>query len=287
MRGRRHRLGSRMAVSAAITLAVATLMAVVVSKSAVEARQQRFLVPVAASSIARFPDTYVGLSVTMTGAVEQLLSETAFSVDQNATERTGDVVLVLAPTLTGPVDADTYVTVQGRVVRFSASEIASQLEGYELDLPADVIAAFDGRPVVLATSVINADMVDLAKVPPPPLSTAEAAFDQTMKRLSPAFTALRAGVRDEDAEEALAQAALARTAFGEAERFFTDRGAEDAVEWATEAQGLIDFVEQAVEGGYWDVATATAGTVNRLCQSCHSAHRVRLDDGSYRVRMGG
>ena len=39
------------------------------------------LVPVAASSVAANPDQYVGEYVTMTGAVEALLTKTSFSVD--------------------------------------------------------------------------------------------------------------------------------------------------------------------------------------------------------------
>jgi hypothetical protein len=31
----------------------------------------------------------------------------------------------------------------------------------------------------------------------------------------------------------------------------------------------------------------TAGTVTRLCQSCHAAHRERQDDGTFRVKKAG
>ena len=52
----------------------------------------------------------------MTGAVEANLSATSFSVDQDKTKPTGKDVLVLAPTLQKPADANGYVTVIGELI---------------------------------------------------------------------------------------------------------------------------------------------------------------------------
>ena len=54
----------------------------------------------------------------MMAIVDQTLSPTAFSVDQDKTKSTGKDVLVLAPRLNEPIELNTYVTVIGEVVKF-------------------------------------------------------------------------------------------------------------------------------------------------------------------------
>src|SRR5918993_5354278 len=96
------------------------------------------LVPVAASSVAANPDPYVGEFVTMTGAVEANLSKTSFSVDQDKTKPTAKDVLVLAPNLQKPAEANGYVTVIGQLIKFDPAEVEKSLKGYTIDLsPAD------------------------------------------------------------------------------------------------------------------------------------------------------
>ena len=118
------------------------------------------LVPVAASSVVKNPDPYIGEYVTLTATVESNLTKTAFSVDQDKTKSTGQDVLVLAPNLQKPADANAYVTVIGQLIKFDPAEVAKNLKGYTIDLsPAD-LEKYNGKPVVLATAVINSGGVD-------------------------------------------------------------------------------------------------------------------------------
>src|SRR4029078_9783335 len=57
------------------------------------------LVPVPASSLALHPEMYVGQTVAMTCTVEQLLTKTAFTVDQDKTKSSPKDVLGIAATL--------------------------------------------------------------------------------------------------------------------------------------------------------------------------------------------
>src|SRR5438477_6954130 len=118
------------------------------------------LVPVAASTLASHPDQYFGERVTMTGAVEQKLNALVFSVDQDKTKSTGKEVLVLAPRMNAPVDANTYITAIGEAVKFDPDEIAKKSKDFKLDLPPDVVAKYRGKPAILATAVINQAGVD-------------------------------------------------------------------------------------------------------------------------------
>src|SRR6185436_19455928 len=148
------------------------------------------LVPVAASSVAANPDPYVGEYVTMTGAVEANLTKTSFSVDQDKSKSTGKEVLVLAPSLQKQTDANTYVTVIGQLIKFDEKEVASKLKDYQIDLsPAD-IAKYKGKPVVLATAVINTAGIDIAKKPIPPMGADELTLQKIMTKLPVAQAAV-------------------------------------------------------------------------------------------------
>lgn len=272
-------------LTAGVVTATILLIGVIASRSALEARQ-RPLVPVASSSLLLNPDLYAGARVSMMATVEQMLSPTVFSVDQDKTRATGKEVLVLAPTLQTPVEANTYVTVIGDAIAFDPADIATRLKNYELDLPADVVARFRGHLVVIATSVITAELEDVAKAPPPPLTEAEIAFDLVMKRVNPASGSLRTAVSDSSAERTIAQAVVLKTAFAEAETFFKGMsGADDAVGWAQEAAKLSQAIEDAATAGNWADATTASGSLTGLCQQCHAAYRVRLEDGTFRVKF--
>src|SRR4051812_27323607 len=175
------------------------------------------LVPLAASTLADNPDPYYGEYVTVTAAVDQILSRTSFSVDQDATKSTGKDVLVIAPTMNGKVDQNAYVTVIGELVKFDPAEIAKKAKNYTLDVPADIAAKYQGRPTVIATAVINSAFVDVAKRLPPPLNAEEQTYQTMMKKVGPAFAALRTAVDGSNAEKTAENTAILKQAFSETE----------------------------------------------------------------------
>jgi hypothetical protein len=249
-------------------------------------------VPVATNTVTANPDAYYGENVTLTAAVEQILSRSAFSVSQrtvgNAVNKkaTGQDVLVLAPTLNSPVDLNAYVTVLGELVRFDPAEIARKAKGYTLDLAPEVVAKYTGRPAVLATAVINTAMVDLAKRLPPPMTTEETAYSVVMKKVGPAFAALRTAATASNAETTTQNAAILKQAFTETEAFWKTKGKADAIGWAHDARMQAESIEKDVAAAKWDAVKATAGTLGQACQMCHTAYRERFDDGSYRIKIG-
>ena len=220
------------------------------------------LVPAAASSIAANPDAFYGQSVTVTAAVDQVLSSTSFTVDQDPKSSGAGSVLVLVEVLTAPVPVNSYVTVIGEVVRH------------------------DGRPAIRAASVITSAMVDLARRPPAPMTSDEEAFDKVMKRIGPAFAAIRQAVAAAGGDTAKADAAILKDGFTDAETFWKKRERPDAQKWAADARVQADLLAQAVTAGRWDDAKAAAGALQQTCAACHGAYRQRLDDGSYRIRVG-
>lgn len=246
------------------------------------------LVPVATNTLSANPDAFYGQAVTVTASVEQVLSKSAFAIDQrrigDAGKKTGPTdLLVLVPTIQSPVDLKSYVTVMGEVVKFDPAEVAKKAKDYKLDLPPDVIAKYTGRPAIIATSVINEKFIDVAKRLPPPLNAEEEGFQKVMKGVAPAFAALRAGIEGSKVEDATKNAAALKQAFTETEAFFKPKK-PDATLWAADARKQVETIQAAVTAGKWDEAKTHAGTLQQACAQCHGQYRERFDDGSFRYK---
>lgn len=277
-----------------MTVAVAGAMAAAALVASIGLRAQqppaqpaaRPIVPMAASTIASFPESHYGENVAMNAAVEVSLSKTAFSVDQDPKKSTGKDVLIIAPYLNAAVTPNTYVNIVGEVIKFDPAEVAKKVKDYTLDLPPDVVAKWTGRPAIIATSVITAELADIGKRLPAPMTPAEEAYDKTMKSVSAANTAMRKGIDESSAELTRQQAAILKKGFMEAQMFFKARGTTDAVGWSQDAYKFVDTIEQAATAGKWDEVKAAATSLAGMCTQCHGVHRERFDDGTFRVKPG-
>lgn len=263
---------------------VALIALTIGSGAQAPAPQPKPFVPVAASTLAKDPQPFYGEIVSVTAAVERQLSPSAFLVHQDRVRTAGQNVLVLAPTLTAVVAASSYVTVVGEVVRFDPEELARRAKNYTPDLPPDIVAKYQGRPAILATAVVTAAMVDLARRVPPPMTPEEEAYDKVMKRVGSAFTSLRTALTASDAVVAAESAKVMKSAFAEAEAFWKARATADALEWARTARKHADALERAVGVVNWGEIKRVADELGQVCQTCHSSYRERLDDGTYRLR---
>ena len=249
------------------------------------AQQPRPYTPVAASTLTSQPDNFIGVNISMTAAVDQILSKTAFTIEPNTSKNGEREVLVLTPVLSGPVDLHAYVTVLGEVVRFDPAEVAKKSKDIKVDLPPDVVEKYRGKPAVLATGVINNKFVDLAKKLPPPMTAEETAFSKVMKKVGPTFAALRTAVDGNNGTTAAETAVILKQAFTETEAFWKTRAKTDAIGWAQDALKQAESIEKDAAGGNWDAATKSTATLGQACQSCHGTYRERFDDGSYRIKM--
>jgi hypothetical protein len=245
------------------------------------------LVPVAASSVVKNPDSYVGEYVTLTATVESNLSKTGFAVDQDKNKSTGQEVLVLAPNLQKPADQNTYVTVIGQLIKFDPAEVEKSLKGYTIDLPADVQAKYKGKPVVLATSVIDTAGIDIAKKPIPPMSADDLALQKIMLKLPPAQAALRKALDGKDLNLVKEQATILKTAFTDIETFWKAKGNTEAMNIATEGKKHSDGILMNLSLGNLDAAKTSITPLGGTCASCHGKFRDRMDDGTFRIKTPG
>jgi hypothetical protein len=243
------------------------------------------LVPLAASSLVQHPELYMGQTVSVTGVAEKAVTPTTFIFDQGKSQPAGGAdILVIAPTLTGTLPLQSYITVIGDAVKFDPADVARRLKNYTLDLPADVVAKYLGKPVILATGIIDPKMVDIAKPVVAPPTPEENAFDGVMKQVGPGFTALQQAITASSGDQVRAKVVELHKLFGDTQTFFTNRKTTDAIGWAGDAAKLTQDIDQAATAGKWDDAKAAATKLNGICGQCHAAHRERQDDGSYRVK---
>jgi cytochrome c556 len=242
------------------------------------------LVPVAASTLAAKPDAYLEEFVSLTGAVEQSIGKMAFSVDQDKAKSTGKEVVVLMRHLSGTIDPQSYVTVIGQVVKYDPAEFNTKFKDWAGALPPDAASNYSGRPVVIATSVINAAGIDVMRRLPPPMTADDQAYQKIMKQVGTANAALRKGMEASDVKLATENAAILRQAFSETESFWKRRDQDDAVTWAQDAKKLSESIHRSAAAGKWDEVKTSATTLGQACQSCHAAHRERFDDGSFRIK---
>jgi cytochrome c556 len=248
------------------------------------ARPPQALVPVAATTLAANPDPFLGMTVTLTAAVDQRYGGTAFTVDQDRAKSAGQDVLVLAPLLNAPVEPNAYVTVIGEVVKFDAAEAAARMKDAMPVLAPDVAAKYHGRAAIIATSVINGAMTDLAKRLPPPMSPEELALSKVMKQVGPGFNTLRQSVTASNGADTAAQAAALKKLFGEAAAFWKIQGRPDAIQWTEDAKLASGALEAAAAKGDWEAVKAGVPKLQGACSSCHGLYRERLDDGTYRFK---
>ncbi|HUR21607.1 MAG TPA: hypothetical protein VMZ90_12405 [Vicinamibacterales bacterium] len=243
------------------------------------------LVPVTASSLIQHPELYLNQSVSVYATVEQLLSGTAFSVDQDAKKASLSDLLIIAPTLTAQPKAGAYVTVVGVAIKFDPAEIQKRSKGYALDLAPNVLERYKDKVMVLAAAVVDPAMIDLAKVLPKPMTPAEEKLAGIMKQFTPLVAELRKGADGSDKAIVTTQAQTLGKLFAEVRTVFeTQKDLADAVGWATEATTLMSSAEKAAAAGQFADVTASATKLTGLCQQCHAARRERLEDGTYRIK---
>ncbi len=249
-------------------------------------------VPTATSTIVQDPEEYYGKMVTVSATVDQVLSKTAFVLDQRRAvghkevKAIGKPVLVIAPDLLRTVGQKQALMVRGQVVKFDLAGLAKVAPGYTLDLSPEVAATFVGQPVLFAASVIDSVYAELAKKPIPAPTRDEVSMSAAMKTISAAFAELRTAAQESKMDTVTQSVAKLQPAFTQTEVIWDNLGQGPAAEWAREARAHTASLEKAAAAGNWDVAKTSVTAINATCASCHGAYRERMEDGTFRFKAG-
>lgn len=109
---------------------------------------------ITADDILENPERYEGADVTLRAEVEEWLNPRAFTLDAPGIVQDNLLIVTRDPTYVyedPELFGDAIWEVQGTVERF---QLATVIDTYEADLQADAFALYEGRPFVVADSVI-------------------------------------------------------------------------------------------------------------------------------------
>lgn len=109
-------------------------------------------------------------------------------------------------------------------------------------------------------------------------------YREWMKSAASATGSLRKNIEAKNGSAASADAMKAHEAFGKIEAFWKKKNAADAVGFAKAAGEGIHMAGQEAAAGKFDEASASLKKASGNCSSCHSAHREKAADGSWKIK---
>lgn len=132
------------------------------------------------------------------------------------------------------------------------------------------------RIAVLLITTVAAAAIVLAQSDETPLRNA-------MKQIGPLNGGVGKKIAAKD-NSAVADAEKIKSLFGDVKKFWESRSAHDAVEFATSAGAGFGEVSKLASAGQWDEAAAAQKKIGANCMGCHSAHREKAEDGSFKIK---
>jgi len=115
----------------------------------------------------------------------------------------------------------------------------------------------------------------------------EASTQYAEKLMTPAVqanAALQKSAKAGDLKSAASSATETQNAFARVEQFWTMRGTSDAQMFAQNIEQAAQKAHDAAAAGKKGAAQAAAKKITANCGMCHSAHRMMLADGTFKIR---
>jgi len=109
-------------------------------------------------------------------------------------------------------------------------------------------------------------------------------LNAAMKTAGAANGSLRKSIAAKDGTETAATAEKLAAAFKTVQAHFEEHHMEDGIEFAQTANKASMNLAAAAKAGEWDKASDELKTLSAQCQGCHTAHREKLPDGSYKMK---
>jgi cytochrome c556 len=109
-------------------------------------------------------------------------------------------------------------------------------------------------------------------------------FQMWMKDANTNFASVRKTVAAKQGPETAAAAEKLAGIFEQVRGHFEEHHLDDGVNFAKTGRDAAKDLASAANSGDWDKASADLKTVGGSCQGCHTAHREKLPDGSYKMK---
>lgn len=111
----------------------------------------------------------------------------------------------------------------------------------------------------------------------------EAAFHNEMKSIDKHAGVLRK-LPAKTGDEAASNAEQIATLYGSMKNFWTKRNVEDAAKWSDDGKAAAVELASAAKAGDGAKADNAFKALSGTCRSCHTAHREKLPDGTYKIK---
>jgi len=131
--------------------------------------------------------------------------------------------------------------------------------------------------VAMATLAAQAPMAGVAIV-------TDEDYGKAMKEIGEQSAALRKSIATPSETDAAASAARLETILKDVQAYWENKKVEDAARFAKNAAGAARAVSKAVAAHDMPAAGTANQTLGAQCMSCHTAHRDRLPDGTFRMK---
>jgi cytochrome c556 len=115
-------------------------------------------------------------------------------------------------------------------------------------------------------------------------SQSDADYRTWMKTIGATCGSLKKNLDAKNGEAAAADARKLHSAFADVHDFFQKKHSEDAMKFAMAASEGFDKIAAQASAGKFDEASATFKETTANCGSCHSAHREKAADGSFKIK---
>ena len=113
---------------------------------------------------------------------------------------------------------------------------------------------------------------------------ADGDYQAWMKTIGGAMGSLRKNLDAKNGQAASADAKSIEDAFAKVHDFWQKKNVDDAMKFAMDARdGFREVAEQASAGKFED-ASATLKKASANCGGCHTAHREKAADGSWKIK---
>ncbi|MCC6585137.1 MAG: hypothetical protein IT168_00330 [Bryobacterales bacterium] len=111
----------------------------------------------------------------------------------------------------------------------------------------------------------------------------EAKLRASMKQIGPVCSGLGKKLKAKDASGAADAKQLAGL-FGDTQKYFKEAKADDGVAHSKTAIAEFKTTSKLIAAGKWDEADAGFKKATASCSGCHSKHREKASDGSWKVK---
>lgn len=116
------------------------------------------------------------------------------------------------------------------------------------------------------------------------VAQSEADYQTWMKTVGAASGGLRKNLAAKDGAAAAADAKKLQDAFQQVHDYWHKKNVDDAMTLAADAQAGFHSVAELAAAGKFDEATAAMQKASATCGTCHTAHREKAADGSWKIK---